>query len=105
LAAAKPEGQIEAGRELRFPTDFDPPRAAANGAPVITPVTPTAFEVLTIGWTVRLSAKPQGKLITIYGVADFVQSEMVSGGYGAIAGPTYTRSPKPRTSIVCGTFA
>ncbi len=89
LPAGEPKGQIESGRDLIFPTAFDPPQAAANGAPVLTPTTPTEFETLTTGWTIRLSAKPQGKLITVYGVADYVQAELVPGGYGAIAGPIY----------------
>ena len=47
LPAANPKGEIQAIRELRFPTEFEPPQAAANGAPVITPTTPTAFELST----------------------------------------------------------
>ena len=90
LPAAKPEGEIQSIRELRFPTEFEPPQAAANGAPVITPTTPTAFEQVNTGWTVHLTAKPQGKLITVYGVADYVEAELVPGGYGAIAAPIYT---------------
>src|SRR4051794_1390939 len=44
--AAKPSGEFRVARELHFPTEFDPPQAAANGAPVITPTTPTAFETV-----------------------------------------------------------
>ncbi len=97
LPAAKPEGEIQSIREFRFPTEFEPPEAAANGAPVITPLTPTAFETVNTGWTIRLTAKPAGrigkpagKLVALYGVADFVAAELVRGGYGAIAGPIYT---------------
>jgi hypothetical protein len=90
LPAAKPSGGIRTGREVHFPTEFDPPRAPANGAPVITPTTPTAFETIDTGWSVRLTARPQGQLIAVYGVADYTEAELVPGGYGAIAGPIYT---------------
>lgn len=89
LPAAKPEGVMQVGRELRFPTEFEPPQAAANGAPAIIPTTPTAFELVNTGWTVRLVAKAQGRMISVYGIADYVEAEMVPGGYGAAAGPIY----------------
>jgi hypothetical protein len=89
LPADKPEGKIESIRELIYPTKFDPPQTAANGAPIVTPTSPTAFETVNTGWTVRLSAKPHGKLIAVSAVADHVEGEMVPGGYGAIAGPVY----------------
>lgn len=98
LQAGKYEGRIEAGRELRFPTQFDPPQANSAGSPVVTPTTPTAFETIHTGWTVRLSAKPHGKLVAIYGVADFVESSLVPGGYGAVAGPIYTKAGEVLTS-------
>jgi hypothetical protein len=90
LPASKPEGEIQSIRELRFPTEFEPPQAAATGAPVITPTTPTAFEQVNTGWTVHLTAKAHGKIIAVYGIADYVEAEMVPGGYGVIAGPIYT---------------
>ena len=89
LSAKNPQGTIEVIREFRFPTAFEPPHAA-NGAPGITPLTPEAFETVNTGWTIRLSAKPQGKLVAIYGVADYVEAGLVPGGYGSIAGPIYT---------------
>lgn len=90
LSADKPESWIEAGRDFVFPTEFDPPQPAANGAPVLTPTTPSAFETASTGWTVRLSAKPHGRLVAVYGVADYAEAALVPGGYGAIAGPIYT---------------
>lgn len=78
------------GRELIFPTEFDPPQAAANGAPVVTPTTPTAFGSVNSGWTVRLTAKPHGRLVAVYGVAEYVEAEFVNGGYGEVAGPIHT---------------
>ncbi len=89
LPADKAEGQVTAAREFHFPTEFAPPQPAANGAPTITPTTPTAFETVNTGWTVRLSAKPHGKLVAVYGVADYTDAAMVRGGYGAVAGPIY----------------
>jgi hypothetical protein len=90
LPVDKPHGIIEAIREFRFPTKFEPPRVEANMGPAITPTTPTSFEVLNAGWTIRLSARPEGKLVAVYGVAEYVDVELVDGGYGAIAGPIYT---------------
>lgn len=87
FSAAK-AGEIQSSREFIFPTEFDPPHAVASDAPVV-PTTPTAFETLNTGWTIRLTAKPQGKLIALYGVADYVEAELVPGGYGAIAGPIH----------------
>jgi hypothetical protein len=88
LPAAKLAGEVQSIREYRFPTEFEPPQAATNDVPVV-PTTPTAFETVNTGWTVRLTAKPRGKLIAVYGVADYVEAEIVPGGYGAIAGPIH----------------
>jgi hypothetical protein len=91
LTAAQPEGKIEVIREFRFPVEFTPPRATASGAPPLTPTTPTAFETVNTGLTIHLSAKPHGKIIAIYGVADSVAFVgFDEGGYGAVAGPIYT---------------
>lgn len=91
LPVDKPEGVIQAIREVRFPTEFEPPKVvAANANPIITPTIPTSFELVTAGWTIRLSARPEGKLVAVYGVAEYVDVELVEGGYGAIAGPIYT---------------
>jgi hypothetical protein len=76
-------------RELIFPNEFDLPKVAANETPAVIPTTPAAFETINTGWTIRLTAKPQGKLVTVYGVADYVEAELVPGGYGAIAGPIH----------------
>lgn len=90
LAADNPEGQVELGQEFRFPTEFAPPQITASGVPAIVPTTPTAFETVNTGWTVRLTAKPHGKLVGVYGIANYVEVALVPGGYGAIAGPIYT---------------
>ena len=90
LPAGKPDGEIHAGGDIRFPTEFDPPQAGSDGGDAITPSTPTAFVSVDTGWTVRLNARPQGKLVRIYGVADHVEAESVPSSYGAIAGPIYT---------------
>ena len=95
LPAEKPQAIIEVIREFRFPTAFEPPEAADGGARGLTaPTTPAAFETINTGWTIRLSAKPHGKLVAVYGVADYVEPEMVAGGYGAIAGPIYSEQGK-----------
>lgn len=90
IPSANASGEIKATREQILPTQFDPPQAAANGAPVVMPTTPRAFEVVNTGWTVRLTAKPAGQLIAIYGIADYAEMEMVPGGHGATAGPIRT---------------
>lgn len=82
---------LEMIRENRFPIAFDPPRAE-NGK--ITPTTPTEFETINAGWTVRLTTKHHGKLIAVYGVADFTEIEFVPGGYGALAGPIHDEKGK-----------
>lgn len=91
LPEAKPEGEIQAVREFRFPVEFALPKATAvNGAPSVTPTTPTAFAQGSTGWTVQLSATPHGKLVILYVRADYVEGELVTGGYGELAGPVYT---------------
>lgn len=89
LPGAKPEAEIVVGREVRFPVAFEPPHAV-SGTPAVTPTTPTAFETINTGWTIHLTAKPQGKLVAVYGVADYVEAQLVAGGYGATAGPIYS---------------
>ena len=98
LSADKLQGRVEAIKVLSFPVEFDPPQTAANNTSVITPTTPTAFETVNTGWTVSLSAKPHGKLVAVYGVADYVEATLVRGGYGAIAGPVYTVSGEVLTT-------
>ena len=98
IPAAKPEGEIQSIREFHFPTEFEPPQASATVAPAIIPTTPTAFEKVNTGWTVYLTTKSHGKLISVYGVANYVTAELVPGGYGAIAGPIYTEQGKLLTS-------
>jgi hypothetical protein len=85
-----PEGQTELVQAFHFPTEFTPPQTTENGVRLITPTTPAAFETVNTGWTVRLTAKPHGKLVGLYGIADYVEAALVPGGYGAIAGPIYT---------------
>ena len=42
-----------------------------------------------MGWTVYFSAKPHGKLVAVFGVADYVEASLVPGSYGAVAGPIF----------------
>jgi hypothetical protein len=91
LPEAKLEGEIQAVREFRFPVEFAPAKAnAVNGALSVTPTTPTAFAQGSTGWTVQLSATQFGKLVILYVHADYIEGELVTGGYGEIAGPVYT---------------
>ena len=91
LPADKPQAVLECIRELRFPVEFNPPEPAAKDSkfPII-PTTPAAFETINTGWTIRLSARPQGRLIAVYAVADYVEAQLVPGGYGALTGPIYS---------------
>jgi hypothetical protein len=91
LPEAKPEGEIEAVREFRFPVEFALAKATAvDGSPSVTPTTPTAFAQANTGWTVQLSATPHGKLVIVFVHAHYVEAELVTGAYGEIAGPVYT---------------
>jgi hypothetical protein len=89
LPAANPKGTVELIREFRYPTEFDPPKAANDGSTIIAPVTPKAFGLVNTGWTISLSARPSGKLVALSGKADYVEAELMNGGYGAVAGPIY----------------
>ncbi len=90
LSADKSEGQVEMIREFLYPTAFNPPQSApAGSATVLVPSTPTDFGKINVGWTVRFHAQPHGKLVSIFGVADYVEASLVPGGYGAVAGPIY----------------
>lgn len=90
LLSGKPEGEITLLQEPIFPTEFLPPQPARAGESlVITPSTPTNFEMVHTGWKVRLSAKPVGKLVAVSGSADFVEANLVPSGYGEVAAPVY----------------
>ena len=90
LSAAKPEGDITLTQQAIFPTKYQPLRAARPGNPLaIEPSAPTNFEKINTGWTIRLNAKPLGKLVAVSGVADYAEATAVPGGYGAVAGPVY----------------
>lgn len=103
LPTAKLEATVESIREIRFPTELDPPQAPAelrvpptaksekaSGIFPITPTTPRAFESLNTGWQIRVTARPRGKLVELFGVADYVEAEYVRGGYGPLSGPIFT---------------
>jgi hypothetical protein len=88
----KPNGRpniLELIREFRFPTDFDAAKPSAKDS-LVTPTTPTFFESVNAGWTIKLSARQQGKLLAVSGVADYVEVEMLPGGYGTAAAPIYS---------------
>ena len=74
---------------MRFPNEFDPPAASADQPSVIVPLTPTAFNAIDTGWSIRFSAVPHGKLVAISGTADYVDAKLVPGGYGAVAGTIF----------------
>ena len=91
LSADKPAGQVEMIRESIFPTEFMPPQPAPAGDPIaIVPSTPMDFGKINVGWTVHLNAKPQGKLLSVYGSAAYIEAELVPSGYGVVAGPIYS---------------
>lgn len=94
FSADKPEAGLEFIREFRFPTKFQPPQADASGASLIAPPNPAAFETVNTGWSIRLSARQQGKLVAIAGAADFTTAEFVPGDYGPLSGPIYTEDGK-----------
>lgn len=90
LPSNKPEGEFTLRQETIFPTEFLPPQPARSSDPIaITPSTPTNFETIHTGWTVRLSAKPFGKLVAVSGSANFVEASSVPAGYGEVAAPVY----------------
>ncbi|MEP6667510.1 MAG: hypothetical protein ABJF10_00070 [Chthoniobacter sp.] len=93
VASGGKKAVVELIREFRYPTEFDPPVASTTlvaGNFPVTPTTPRAFETINVGWTITLSTKARGGLIDVYGVADFVEVDLVTGGYGALAGPILT---------------
>jgi hypothetical protein len=103
---------IEVIREFRYPVKFDPPRAAEDGSLIIAPLTPKEFETINTGWTIRLNASPSGQLIALSGKAEYVEAEMMNGGYGAVAGPIYdakgtlltpnvVHQPKAKSTSTC----
>lgn len=47
---------------------------------------PKEFETINTGWTIRLNATPSGQLIALSGKAEYVEAELMNGGYGAVAG-------------------
>ncbi len=83
------EALLECIREFRFPNQFTPPKAILDKAPQIVPLTPTKFETVNTGWTIHLNAKPEGKLVQLYGIADYTEAQLVPGGYGPLTGPIY----------------
>ena len=84
------QGTLESIREFRYPTQFEPPKS--SGGDQVSPMTPTEFETVFTGWTVRLSATPHGRLVAIAGVADYVTAQLRQGGYGPVNGPIYTNA-------------
>jgi len=97
VSTAGHKAVVEVIREFRYPTEFDPPMASVTAAPAkakgeegafpVTPTTPRTFETINTGWSIALTTKARGGLIDVYGVADFVEVDLVTGGYGALSGP------------------
>ena len=48
--------------------------------------------MVNTGWTIRFSARQHGKVIALSGIADYVEAEMLTRGYGALAAPIYSES-------------
>ncbi len=90
LSVDKPVGEMEMVREFPFPTEYAPPQPATPGSPVsVVPSTPTNFDRINVGWHVRLSVKPHGKLVAVAGTVDYVEAELLPSGYGEATGPIY----------------
>jgi hypothetical protein len=87
----KPEALLECIRECRFPSQFTPPKAVPDETFGIVPMTPTDFETVNTGWTIRLKAKPEGRLVQLYGIADYTEAELLPGGYGPLSEPIYSK--------------
>jgi len=86
---------IELIHELRYPTAFDSAKAdPKNTGAVVTPTTPTEFETINTGWSIKLTARQQGKLLAVTGVADYTEAELLPGGYGQGAQPIYSADGK-----------
>lgn len=81
---------LEKIREFRFPTEFTPPQASLRTDVPVVPTTPDVFETIHTGWTITLTAKPQGKLVELCGVAEYVEVELINGGYEPLSGPIHT---------------
>jgi hypothetical protein len=81
---------LELIRELRFPSAFEPPKPMAKGQIYVTPTTPTEFETANTGWTITFAARQEGRLLAIRGSAEYVEAELLPGGYGQAAQPIYT---------------
>jgi hypothetical protein len=83
-------GKIRVLKELRFPTEFDPPQPSAAPPWIVTPMTPKAFETIETGWKVDVTAARIAQMVDVAVVAEFIGAEMVNGAYGELAGPIYT---------------
>jgi hypothetical protein len=91
LNTTKLTQNFEQVRDVIFPTQFEGPKAAA-GSDAVTPTTPTEFCTKQTGWRIRLTAKPEGSMVSIYGEADYTTAAYVRAGYGAVAGPVYNEA-------------
>lgn len=86
---------IELIRELRFPSAFESAKAdPQNAGNAVTPTTPTEFETINTGWSIKFTARQQGKLLAVTGVADYTEAELLPGGYGQAAQPIYSSDGK-----------
>lgn len=89
IPATSSRGVVEVGREFRFPCEFDPPRKLEGKGASIVPTTPLTFETKRIGWSVQLSVRQAGKLLSVSGAAEYVEAETLPAGYGEVAGPIH----------------
>jgi hypothetical protein len=77
---------LEAVRELRYASEFDPARDGSGSFPVI-PATPSAFETRDIGFVAALTAKELGGLILIEGEISVTQFQGFSSMGGVLGTP------------------
>jgi hypothetical protein len=85
---------LELIREFRFPTQFSPPKVAADNRALAMPPFPAAFETVNTGWTIRLSAKQHDNLVALSGAVDYVTADFVPGDYGPLSGPIFGEDGK-----------
>lgn len=101
ITPSQPEALIENIREIHTPSEIEPPTVTANNPKfAVTPITPAAFNQINAGWTIRLRAKHNGKVVVLTGAAEFTDVKLVNGAYGALAGPVYSEQGKLITTNV-----
>ena len=89
---------IQRTREMPIPTKWDLPQwgeAAQRQKSVVIPITPTEFETIRPGWTVRCSGDAVGRdLIRLAGVVSFLEPQLGQAVHGEQSGPIYSPDDK-----------